>query len=841
MSVIGIDFGNQTCYVGAAIKGGVEILLNDYSQRPTPACISFTESNRMGGVAARQAFMGNMKNSVLMVKRLIGVQFRDARAQKELGMTGCALVEREGGEIGIKVRYLGSESVFTPEQVAGMLFARLRQKAELAVGNPVGYCVISVPCFTADRERRRILDAAKIGGLPVLRLMNDLTAAALAYGLPRNKDLPATGEAPRRVIFIDVGYAATQLAAVEFNQSHLKVVATAWDTTLGGRRFDERLREHFTGEFKKKYRIDASSAARPYRRLMDECEKVKKQMSMNSNDIPLTIECFMEDRDVSAKVNREQFEKLIQPELAAFGTLCQQVQAETKWTKKDIFAVELVGGSTRMPAIKAIVEQVFSMAPSTGLNSDEAIAKGCAFQCALLSPTVATKEWTIQDLVSYPIQFTWQLSSSNECVSLLSGKEHYPITRQVTLGADRPFKCQISFDKKAVEAMPKGEQLPPSLLQSNIGEFAIRNVTPNSEGAPSQVRLKLRMDMNGVMSFSSASILTKVLEPVEDDEPMQVDEAAPASGTNAPAADAAPNPDGVPNEAQASGDGETKERPPSAGAEPGSGGKSKKTKKMKKSTRTVELPYDADYPAQLASDRLTHFVEMENEMAMTDKLEKEKADAKNSVEEYVYDLRDKLESQYRDYIVESDRKTLRALLDDTEQWLYGDGENETKSVYVQRFELLRSKGEPLRSRFDEWEKRPKCIERLSLGVQLARKFLTQKADGDEKYAHIGDEDIAKVQTALASQESLLQERIALHQATKRFDDPPFTAKSVDDAVDAFQGLWRPIMNKPKPKVEPPPPPPSAADADAASKSESAPMNDGVSENHVGDQQPMDVE
>lgn len=261
------------------------------------------------------------------------------------------IVQLPTGLTGIKVTYMEEERNFTTEQVTAMLLSKLKETAESVLKKPVVDCVVSVPCFYTDAERRSVMDATQIAGLNCLRLMNETTAVALAYGIYK-QDLPALEEKPRNVVFVDMGHSAYQVSVCAFNRGKLKVLATAFDSTLGGRKFDEVLVNHFCEEFGKKYKLDIKSKIRALLRLSQECEKLKKLMSANASDLPLSIECFMNDVDVSGTMNRGKFLEMCNDLLARVEPPLRSVLEQTKLKKEDIYAVEIVGGATRIPAVK---------------------------------------------------------------------------------------------------------------------------------------------------------------------------------------------------------------------------------------------------------------------------------------------------------------------------------------------------------------------------------------------------------------------------------------------------------------------------------------------------------
>merc|ERR1719259_1528428 len=210
------------------------------------------------------------------------------------------------------MNYMGKEQEYTPEQITAMLFTKLKTTAEEALNAKVKDVVISCPSYFTDCERRGLLDAAYMAGLNVLKLMNDTTATALSYGIYK-QDLPAPEEKPRNVVFVDAGHSGIQVFAVAFNKGKLKVLATTFDDNLGGSNFDRVIADHFVETFKKQYKVDASTNKKAYLKLLTEVEKLKKQMSANSTQLPINIECFMDDKDVSGRLSRVDFEEMAQP------------------------------------------------------------------------------------------------------------------------------------------------------------------------------------------------------------------------------------------------------------------------------------------------------------------------------------------------------------------------------------------------------------------------------------------------------------------------------------------------------------------------------------------------
>ena len=289
MAVVGVDFGNLNCYISVARAGGIESIANDYSQRDTPSVVGFSDKQRIMGVGAKNQLLTNLKRTVFNFKHMLGRKFRDPMVQEVIKGLPYAIHEGSSGEIRIQIPYMGQDRAFTPEEITAMLMTKLKETAEEALKTKVKDIVISVPAYFVDSERRALMDAASVAGLNVLKLMNDTTATALAYGIYK-QDLPAPEEKARNVIFVDCGHVGVQVAAASFNKGKLTMRACTFDrNNCAGRAFDKALVRYFAEDFKSKTKLDPFSKPRALLKLETEVEKIKKQMSANTNKLPLNI------------------------------------------------------------------------------------------------------------------------------------------------------------------------------------------------------------------------------------------------------------------------------------------------------------------------------------------------------------------------------------------------------------------------------------------------------------------------------------------------------------------------------------------------------------------------
>uniref|UniRef100_A0A8C3LB54 Heat shock protein 105 kDa n=1 Tax=Chrysolophus pictus TaxID=9089 RepID=A0A8C3LB54_CHRPC len=766
MAVVGFDLGFQSCYIAVARAGGIETVANEFSDRCTPSVVSFGSKNRAIGVSAKNQQITHAHNTVSNFKRFHGRAFNDPFVQKEKEKLSYDLVPMKNGGVGVKVMYMDEEHIFSVEQISAMLLTKLKETAESNLKKPVTDCVISVPSFFTDAERRSVLDAAQIVGLNCLRLMNDMTAVALNYGIYK-QDLPAPEEKPRIVIFVDMGHSAFQVSACAFNKSKLKVLGTAFDPFLGGRNFDGKLVDYFCAEIKAKYKLDPKSKVRALLRLYQECEKLKKLMSSNSTDIPLNIECFMNDTDVSGKMNRSQFEELCADLLQRIEMPLLSLMEQTQLKVEDVTAVEIVGGAACISAVKEKIAKFFGKDVSTTLNADEAIARGCALQCAILSPAFKVREFSVTDATPFPISLLWNTEAEDtEGVHEVFSRNHAaPFSKVLTFYRKGPFELEAFYSD------PNGVPYP----ESKIGRYVIQNVAAQKDGEKSKVKVKVRVNTHGIFSVSTASMV----EPVksEDSEDVGVETELETQ-------------DQMPAENSSDTSEKKGDQPPEA-------------KKPKIKVKNVELPIEANLVWQLGKDLLNMYIETEGKMIMQDKLEKERNDAKNAVEEYVYEFRDKLSGPYEKFVCEKDLQGFSALLTETEGWLYEEGEDEAKQVYVDKLEDLKKFGTPIEMRYQEAEERPKLLEELGHRLQYYAAIAGEFRNKDEKYIHIDEMEMMKVEKCVSEVIEWMNNAVSA-QAKKSLDqDPAVRSFEIKAKLQELNNICEPIVTQPKPKVDSP--------------------------------------
>ncbi|KAI5590497.1 hypothetical protein BDE02_04G012000 [Populus trichocarpa] len=677
MSVVGFDFGNENCVIAVAKERGIDVLLNDESNRETPAVVSFFEKQRFMGSEGAASLTMNPKSTVSQVKRLIGRKFKEVEVQDDLKLFPFEIVEGHDGGILIKVQYLGEIHEFSPVQILGMLFSHLKQIAEKSLEMPISDCVIGIPCYFTDLQRRAYLDAAAIAGLRPLRLLHDCTATALGYGIYKN-DISNAG--PTYVVFVDIGHCDTQVCLASFESGQMKILSHAFDRNLGGRDFDEVLFSYFAAQFKEKDDIDVCTNMKASIRLRASCEKLKKVLSANA-EAPLNIECLMDEKDVRGFIKREEFERLSSGLMESISVPCRKVLANSGLTVEKIHSVELVGSGSRIPAITRMLASLFKREPSRRINASECVARGCALQCAMLSPIFRVREYQVQD--SFP--FSIGLSSDKVPICTLPNSTLFPKGQAFPSLKILALHRNNMFQMEAFYADPN--ELPFGTA-SQISSFMI-GPFPVYQLEMVKVKVRVQLNLHGIVNIEAFMQIEDGAEVTNVTSENMV-----AKSDHSPSVEQ--NGAEVTNVAQSA--------PSSIPAD-----EIRKGKFFKR----LEIPVSEEVYGGMTKAELSEAEKIELQLAQQDlKMERIK-DKKNALESYVYEMRDKIFSKYQSFATESERNEISINLEKTEEWLYEDEpDDESENIYNQKLEDLRKLVDPIEIRYKEDEAREKARKDL---------------------------------------------------------------------------------------------------------------------------------
>ncbi|KAJ3435685.1 hsc70cb isoform g-related [Anaeramoeba flamelloides] len=905
MSLVGIDFGNTKGVVALVRRKGIDVVNNEQSKRESDSFFSFSGKQRLFGYTAKAQEVQNYENTLTGMKSYLGLNYEDPQFQEILPKMGWKnFIPLKDGEVGYSFDYGVNKDgekeqiTLSSTQIGSQMFKYLKEVGKKHDAS--NDCVLSYPSYYSDRRKIALKTAAEITGIRVLSMISEPKAICLTWGFPK-KDLPEKAKDAETVCFVDFGHSHITATVASFTKNKIQILAESHSTKVGGREIDWKFFHHVAKIIEEKFKIKLSDIQRKKSlcRFLNAVIKAKVMLSSAPKQVPFSVDCLHNDRDIFLTLQRDEYEELITPIIDEAIEVVKRAIKLSKKDIKDIKTMEIVGGSSRIPLFKSKLQEYYGKTPSMTLNATECVARGCAYHAAILSPLFMTKSITFKDSNIYPILLCWkdlvdpkslkeenktaeeeekvevelkvpenpentiyepiELNKSNS-LNLVKRSNIVPTLKEIKFTKSVPFRLQAQYGNPEFlgQEQPEFSDIPSS--NTLIGTYDIKDVPMNTE-KPSLIKVRFEIDNFGIFKLRSVNLSETVMEEVKirikkkakpqppkktekketekkEEEKKETEKKETEKKEEEKKEEKTEEKKETENKEEEKKEEEkkeeetetkkkeeekTEENKETEKKEEEKEGEQKETEKKEeekkeeaketeKKEKEEEKEEEPQYKTKLKeveklrklntnivdfsipSLSMEELIKIEYEIEVQNKIIVEKLNMKNSLESYIYDLRNNLWTTWKSFVSEKKVNEIMGDLDKMEDWIYGDGFDVSKDEYENRLKTLKKEGDPIQYRFEESQKRPQLFQTIHSQVKLCLENLKK-----DEFDHLEEDDTAKIENYCKEMKDWAAKKQEQQKKKQLYEDIVISSQEIQNKFKEFFNNCKVIFSKPRPE------------------------------------------